>query len=167
MSKKETLINIEELSTVDVSVYCALIREVYNEFVAPDYPEEGNLHFYTFITKDAVLERICKGNLTLCAKINGEMAGVCAFRDGTHMSTLFVRKKYHRRGVAGALLRKALEMLAEQYPDADRLTVNSSPYARGIYKKLGFVPTAERQQKDGIIFYPMEYKLVIKKAAGK
>ena len=45
-----------------------LIREVYDEFVAPDYPPEGNEHFYSFITPEALVERFTqKGHFLVTA----------------------------------------------------------------------------------------------------
>ena len=38
------------------------------------------------------------------------------------------------------------------------ITVNSSPYGLGFYKKLGFVPTEEEKTINGIRFTPMIYE---------
>ena len=159
MNKKDNNLEVKNLSPEYAEEYCSLIKEVYDEFVAPDYPEEGNRHFYTFVTEESVLKRMDAGALTLYAMLGDEMAGVCAFRDGTHMSTLFVKKKYHRQGVARKLFDAARDILSEQYPEADSISVFSSPYAQEVYKRLGFSPTAGKQEKDGITYYPMEYKL--------
>ena len=37
------------------------IREVYDEFVAPDYPESGNEFFYAFIQPKKILNRVKDG----------------------------------------------------------------------------------------------------------
>ena len=42
---------------------------------------------------------------------------------------------------------------------ADRLTVNSSPYGEGFYHRLGFRDLRPQEQKNGIIYTPMEFIL--------
>jgi hypothetical protein len=42
------------------------------------------------------------------------------------------------------------------------ITVNSSPYGLGFYKKLGFVPTEEEKTINGIRFTPMIYRRKVK-----
>ncbi|WP_168733762.1 GNAT family N-acetyltransferase [Metabacillus sediminilitoris] len=41
-----------------------------------------------------------------------------------------------------------------------KLTVNSSPYALGIYHRLGFVESDKEQTINGIRFTPMSYFLM-------
>jgi predicted GNAT family N-acyltransferase len=40
------------------------------------------------------------------------------------------------------------------------MQVNSSFYGEKIYKALGFIKTEEAQEKNGIKYIPMEYKIV-------
>ncbi len=153
-------IKISKLTENEIPDFCLLVREVYDEFVAPDYPEEGNEHFYTFLTKEAVSKRMNDGALTLCARADGIMAGVCAFRDKTHLSTFFVKKQFHGRGIGRMMFDFSLEEIKKKYPESEVVSVFSSPFALPVYKRLGFIQTDERQQKDGIIFFPMEYRIV-------
>ncbi len=41
--------------------------------------------------------------------------------------------------------------------DGDVFTVNSSPYAVEIYRRLGFAPTDHEQITNGIRYTPMKY----------
>lgn len=54
----------------------------------------------------------------------------------------------------------AVKDIFESNPAIKGLTVNSSPYAVEIYKRLGFVSTDVMQEKDGIIFIPMKKCLI-------
>ena len=49
------------------------------------------------------------------------------------------------------LFDKVCELNASGY-----YTVNSSPYARGVYEHLGFEYTASEQSVNGLKFYPMK-----------
>ena len=69
---------------------------------------------------------------------------------------MFVDKDYHRQGIARQLFDTVISELTIN-PDNKEITVNSSPYAVVVYKHLGFIKTAEQQEKNGMLFVPMKY----------
>lgn len=71
---------------------------------------------------------------------------------------LFVKKEYHRRGIARRLFQIVKER-CKNLSNVKEITVNSSPYALGFYARLGFINTAEEQTVAGIKFTPMKYLL--------
>jgi predicted GNAT family N-acyltransferase len=83
-----------------------------------------------------------------------EIIGVIATRDITHIALMFVDKRYHRKGIARQLFSNVLAEITDN-AGLTQMTVNSSPYAVTAYERLGFVKTAEQQEKDGIIYIPM------------
>ncbi len=93
-----------------------------------------------------------------CCYEKKKLVGVIAFRNLTHISLLFVRKSHHKRGIAKELLKIGINNLLLNHSNVKELTVNSSPYAVEIYKKLGFAST-DMQEKDGILFMPMKKEL--------
>lgn len=68
------------------------------------------------------------------------------------LTLFFVDGKYHRQGIG----RKLFETVIKESKQG-KITVNSSPYAVGVYKKLGFVPNGDEQMADGMRFMPMTY----------
>ena len=90
---------ISELETDEIDFYTTLIKDVYDEFVAIDYPDEGNKTFYNFISGDKILERMKKNNLVICAKINGKIIGAHEIRDRNHIALFFVKKQYQNMGI--------------------------------------------------------------------
>ncbi|MGZ3180924.1 MAG: GNAT family N-acetyltransferase [Telluria sp.] len=88
------------------------------------------------------------------AEIDGQLAAVVALRDNKHLFHLFVREAFQGRGLARQLWEQVRdEALALGNPG--EFTVNSSDFAERMYLKLGFVPTAPRQEMHGIAFIPM------------
>lgn len=87
-----------------------------------------------------------------------ELAGVIATRGVSHISLLFVAKKFQRRGIARQLFSAVVDDVKEH--GIKEITVNSSPYAVMVYKKFGFVETGSEQEKDGIWFTPMRILLI-------
>lgn len=136
---------IRKLCHSEIGLALALVWEVFLEFEAPDYSPQGIAEFRSFLDKaEAGLNLIYYG-----AWSDAELTGVLAMRD-EHISLLFVRPKYHRRGIAKQLF---LTML--QATPGSAITVNSSPYARRVYERLDFIAQAAEQVKNGIRFIPM------------
>ena len=152
-------VEISELRIDEIHFYSNLIKEVFDEFVAIDYPDEGNRTFYNFIAEDAILQRLEKGNIMVCAKIDGEIVGAHEVRDKNHIALFFVKTQHHNKGIGKELFNFSLKLIVNKYHEITVITVNSSPYALNIYKRLSFIEESEIQEKDGIKFYPMEYRI--------
>ncbi len=126
-----------------------LVMEVFMQYEAPDYSQMGIENFKSFV-------EAADGNddLAFIGAYEGDkIIGVIATRsEGKHISLFFVDSNYHRQGVGRALFCEALKAY-----QGDTMTVNSSPYAVEVYRRLGFVPTDDEQLVDGIRFMPMRY----------
>ena len=85
---------------------------------------------------------------------NRELKGVIATnKNRRHICCFFVKARYHRQGIG----RKLWEYLLAN-SSSEVITVNSSPYAVPVYRKLGFVDTDAEQLSDGMRYTPMKYK---------
>ena len=139
------------------TVVSEMVWEVFSEFEAPDYSSEGVDTFKEFIVPGILADKIKNEHFKVyCCFGEASLVGVLALRDTTHISLLFVKKKYHRRGIAKELLRMVVEDISKLKSDLRELTVNSSPYAVKIYKRLGFVATDTMQEQNGMKFTPMK-----------
>ena len=150
--------DIRVIDSSDLNEALELVWTVFSEFEAPDYSAEGIDTFRAFITYDHISGMLAEGSLHLWGcYIEEVLAGVIAARGTSHISLLFVSKKYQRRGIA-----RALFAVLEEYcraAGADSITVNSSPYAVEIYHRLGFVSTDKETVTNGIRFTPMRYSV--------
>lgn len=133
-----------------------MVWEVFAKYEAPQYPEEGIQTFKAFIAADQLKEMVLQSEYKMyCCFENEQLIGVIAFRNQTHISLLFVREEFHRQGIAKKLLAFALEDMRKKDQTIKHITVNSSPYAQEIYRKMGFMETDEMQKQEGIIYIPM------------
>ena len=82
--------------------------------------------------------------------------GVLAVRPPCHISLLFVDGEHHRKGIARSLFKRMLDYYKQNH-ELTEITVNSSPYAKEAYHKLGFTDTDTEQIVNGIRFTPMMY----------
>lgn len=139
-------IKIRLLTDEEKPAALELIWEVFCEFEAPEYSEEG-INTFREILADSkyISERNFYG------AFDGEkLVGVLGIGKAPHINFFFVKSEYHRQGIG----RKLFEaMLADC--NADKITVNASPYAVEVYKRFGFVPTDSEQETSGIRYTPM------------
>lgn len=140
-------ITIRDLNSNEVATALELTWEVFMEFEAPDYSPEGIHEFRRFFDKQDGI-----GKLRFFGALSqNQLVGILAMRQD-HISLLFVRKEFHRQGIAKKLFRQMLSQIK-----SDKITVNSSPYALEIYGKLGFTATSVEQITNGIRYTPMIY----------
>jgi len=139
---------IRKLRPDEIGEALYLTWNVFQQYEAPDYTQEGVEEFYRSIHDEKYLSELCWYG----AFVQDDLVGVLATRSaGTHIALFFVKGKYHRQGIGKQLYRVAW---AENHSNV--MTVNSSPYAVPVYHKLGFKDTDSEQIVDGLRFTPME-----------
>lgn len=160
MTKPNDKYILREISEHELKNALDLVWSVFEEFEAPDYSPEGVKVFQDFISYRVFLDKLLSGNMEMYGCYDGtELLGVIALRDKLHISLLFVRRNYHKRGVASSLCYFIFAKCKMNLTDAEEITVNSSPFAVEFYHKLGFKDTSSEQTVNGIRFTPMKYKL--------
>ncbi len=140
-------IDIRKLSVNEREGALALVLSVFMQYEAPDYTEQGIESFVKSMkNKDFTNALEFYG-----ATHDQELIGVIATRNnGNHIALLFVKEEYHKQGIGRRLFQNVLNLCT-----GDKMTVNSSPYAIGFYRKVGFLPDRDEQLNDGIRFTPM------------
>lgn len=148
---------LKKLQTVDLQDALRLVWEVFLEFEAPEYSDEGIREFRDFIELSAITDMQAKAELLLWGYFDADkLVGVIATKPPCHISLLFVDKNYHRKGIARALYHTALDYYKTNSEHV-AVTVNSSPYAAEAYRRLGFADTDTEQVVNGIRFIPMKH----------
>ena len=138
---------IRALSGPEIGDAVDLIWTTFLQFEAPEYSPEGVRAFQDFIENREILQ-----TLEFWGAYDGrELKGVIAAHEGrTHICCFFVKAQYQGQGIG----RELWEFLKEN-SSSPCITVNSSPYAVPIYRKLGFVDTDTEQLSDGMRYTPM------------
>lgn len=151
------LISYREMQQGEEQAVCDLVKGVFDEYVAPDYGQDGIDEFFRFANVSAMRERMKSGGLVLVAQRGDELLGVIEFSPPNIIAMLFVTVR--RKGVATALLKHAVEKIKTENPELKQLIVHSSPYALPIYEKMGFKVTGKKITENGIIYIPMKLSL--------
>ena len=141
--------SVRRLAPEEVPAALELCWQVFLEFEAPEYSPEGVAAFRASLDDK---ERVRK--LNFYGAFDGEkLVGVLCMRPPQHIGGFFVDAVYHCRGIG----RRLFEAMRQDYK-VQAFTVNSSPYAVEVYRRLGFVPTDTEQLTDGLRYTPMRFE---------
>ena len=138
---------IRDIHEEEMKEALSLVWEVFLEFEAPDYTEQGIQEFKKCIDDE---EWVKQRDYYGAFDENNKILGVIATKDLTHISLFFVDGKYHKQGIGRKLYEKVKSLNPGNF-----FTVYSSPYAHEIYKHIGFVDTNIEQVVNGLRFFPM------------
>lgn len=135
----------------EIELALDLAWEVFLQFEAPDYTQEGVEVFFKSLNDMKWLSML----RMFGAFWKGEMVGMIATRNnGSHIALFFVRAEHQKTGVGRKLFNYILQKNLSNF-----LTVNSSPYAVAIYRHFGFQDMHEEQEVKGVRFTPMKLQL--------
>jgi GNAT superfamily N-acetyltransferase len=152
-------LTFREIKTGEEAKACQIVMDSFSEFVAPDYSEEGVNEFSKYVHPLLMQRRLANNHFVLVAVDDAMFVGVIEVRNFNHISLLFVKKEYLGQGIAKKLLEIAITKCKQHNTDIELIEVNSSPFAVGVYQKLGFVKVSGEQIKNGIRFTPMVKRL--------
>ena len=145
---------IRRLSEEERQAALDLAWVVFSEYESPDYSAEGTEEFRKCLHDEEYLYGIDYYG----AFDDGKLIGLIGIRtDMEHICFFFVDGQYHRQGIGTMMF----NYLLENYK-SNTITVNSSPFGVGFYKRLGFTPTEEEKTINGIRFTPMIYRRKVK-----
>lgn len=150
---------IRRINPNEVSDALALALEVFMQFEASDYKPQGVETFKRDIIENEDFITDCKQGVCpiYAAFEDNKIIGIIGMRSKTHINLVFVKKEYHRQGVATAIFLFLLNDVLNENPDLKEITLNSSPYGKPFYLHIGFVPLSDEQEINGIRFTPMKY----------
>lgn len=142
----------------DAEAIAALIADACALHVLPDFMPEGRRHFLDDHGPDAIRQRLSADFRYHVAEEAGVLAGVVGVRSGNHLYDLFVAQSRQGLGLGRRLWDRALAD-ALNGGTRERFTVNSSRFAVPVYERFGFVAVAPVQERNGVLFVPMELPL--------
>jgi GNAT superfamily N-acetyltransferase len=153
------VLKIRKATPDDSGQISKLLCELTAKFIAKEFSAYGRQLLLDAMKPDVIAKNIQSGYRYHIAEIDGQLVGVVAVRDNSHLFHFFVAEQYQRQGIAKQLWNTAMRVCDEE-GNPGEYTVNSSRYALDVYKALGFVTDAAVQQKNGVVYYPMKLSLI-------
>jgi len=148
-------INLRPMGSGEEVEVSNLVARSFNEFISPDFSDEGIDEFFSYSNPRALRKRSEGSHFVLVAESDGIIAGMIEIREMRHVSMLFVDKAFQRKSLGKELLNAALERIESDGQAPEKLTVHSSRFAVPFYESLGFVQTEEEKIIHGVIHIPM------------
>lgn len=148
---------IRPLQDPDIPAVAALMRSLSEEFIVHECSAEAAARFIVENNEAGIRGFVNAGMAYHVAENECRIVGFIALRDNKHVFHMFVDKAHHRQGIAAALWQCA-RAAALEAGNPGEFTVNASNHAMPVYAKMGFVPTAEMQCKNGIYYNPMQLR---------
>jgi GNAT superfamily N-acetyltransferase len=138
-----------------------LVSRVFHQFVAPLYSEDGVAEFMKYLDPSRLADRAKGDSFVRVAESNNQIIGVIAVKDGSHIALFFVSAEHQGKGIGRKLLSQAVQKCISNNPDLTWITVNSSPNAVAVYRRLGFRETSEERTVNGIRHVPMALEVTL------
>jgi len=151
-------ITIRKAKTSDSQRISKLISRNAQTLLQDDFENDGLAFFLTTVNHRAIKDYMEQGFSYLVAQSEGEIVGVIAMKDYSHMFHLFVDKAFHKKGIAKQLW-QAIYQHSIENGNTGKFTLNSTSYALPVYQRWGFSTTDEQQSRHGIRFTPMQLVL--------
>ena len=140
---------VRRLDEQEIRDACRLMWEVFLQFEAPEYPQEGIDSFRASLEDRERLRR-----LAFYGAFDGDrLVGTLCIREPQHIGGFFVDAEYQRRGIG----RRLFEAMCRGYARQE-FTVHAASSAVEVYRHLGFTPTGGERTVNGLRFTPMQYR---------
>jgi len=147
--------SIRKAQVEDAADIRALIIKAVEPESNPDFDEEGVKLFYKPNDLSSIKSRILnKDYLTLCCIKDKKITGIITIHANEKIDQLFVDPSYRNLKISKKLW-EAAKSICFNKGNRNGYWVKSSTAAIPVYESFGFQLEGERQQKNGIIYYPM------------
>lgn len=147
--------SIRKARIEDTADIRALIIKAVEPESNSDFDEEGVKFFYKPNDFLSIKNRILNEDyLTLCFITDKKNSGIITIHANEKIDQLFVDPSYRNLKISKKLWEAAKGVCFEK-GNRNVFWVKSSTVAIPVYESFGFQLDGERQQKNGIIYYPM------------
>lgn len=151
-------IDYRKASPADARPISRLILSLVDYFVA-ELSDPRARSFLADLNEEAIARQLKDSSFScFTAYIDGDLKGVIALSDTTHVHYLFVAGPSQHQGIA-----RDLWIIAKNEAFAnkviERFTVNSSVFAVPVYEAFGFRQTADQIENNGVVSVPMLFDL--------
>jgi GNAT superfamily N-acetyltransferase len=151
---------IRTAEPADAPAISELIEKLVRRYVLKDCTPDGRRALLASIAPDALQAALARGVQYHLAASGGDLFGVVAMRDASHLQHLFVVDSVRGTGLGRRLWETARDDVCMHGTAPPVFTVNSSLHAVGFFRALGFQPTGPDEERDGMRIQPMRYVML-------
>lgn len=133
----------------EVASASALVRESFARLASDDWDDEARQRFLDGCDPDSLGRKIAAATYSAGAFRGDRLLGFLLMPSPTALGMLFVHPNSLRQGIATALWESARFRLKTGFPEVTTVELNSTPFALGFYRTLGFVPLSAEFIREG------------------
>jgi len=147
----------------DTAAISSLVLKTAKAHIQDEFTEDGWELFQRLFGEDCQRQLLRnKHYYFLVAEHHGQIIGMLALKDVSHVFQFFISTAWQKKGVGATLWKHYLQTIKTgelSKKHFNTITVNASDFGRGFYLKLGFEITGKRQMKKGVCINPLCYSL--------
>ncbi|MCE9660692.1 MAG: GNAT family N-acetyltransferase [Burkholderiales bacterium] len=135
----------------DASAISALVQAGFVEHIASDWEPSARQSFIEDTSAEKLAPKLAEAAICIAAVQGDQVLGVIFLPRPTLVQLLFIAPEHLRKGIARSLWSAVRAQLAERHPEVTTVELNSSPYAVGAYRALGFFPISQPFRRKGAV----------------
>jgi len=143
--------DVRPATAQDAPAISALVQASFMEHVASDWETSARQDFLEDTTTEKLAPKLAEAALCLVCEHGDQLLGVIFLPRPTLVQLLFVAPGHLRKGIARLLWGAVRAHLEGHHPQVTTVELNSSPYAVGAYKALGFFPISQPFRRKGAV----------------
>jgi GNAT superfamily N-acetyltransferase len=143
--------HLRNANAQDVSAISALVQAGFVAHIASDWDPSARVSFLEDTSTEKLAPKLAEAAICIVAVKHDQVLGVIFLPRPTLVQLLFVAPEHLRNGIARSLWGAVRAQLAEGHPEVTTVELNSSPYAVGAYKALGFFPISRSFKRKGAV----------------
>jgi len=140
---------IRKAKQSDVDGISQLTTTLVTKYILPTCSKDGGQLILASMAPSCISDYLDAGYQYHVAQLNGELIGVIAMKDNSHLYHLFVAESQQGKGLSRILWELARDACLAN-GNKGKFTVNSALNAVDVYLKFGFVPVLDINENSGI-----------------
>ena len=131
---------VTSIGATEATEASALVQASFMQLAAADWEPSAQSIFLFESSPEEMARKQKTAALSLGAFYEDKLVGVLLMPSPVLLAMLFVQPQQLRRGVARSLWENARSEIEKRFPSAKTVELNSTPYAYGFYRSVGFAP---------------------------
>lgn len=138
-------------------VSCLLYRS-FHASLASSWPPEAVREFEHYIGKESIERRFRSHHRSWVAEDDQQIVGVLELRHSRQITLFFVDPRCRSLGIGTRLLQPAEQRAIRSADGQQTLQVHACLPVVPVYVRLGFRPTGQRKNRNGLVFATLQRK---------
>jgi GNAT superfamily N-acetyltransferase len=143
--------SVRNATPEDATAISELVHKSFRAHVASDWDPIAHDSLLNDTSAEKLAVRIAESAVVLVFEDAGRILGVILLPRPTLVQLCFVAPGHLGKAIGRALWEAARARIEERFPEVKTVELNSSPYAVGAYKALGFYPISEPFLRGGAV----------------